>query len=91
MKPVYKCDYCDHMGTEDDIRKHEVECFYNYDRKSCHTCKHRDPKSLTQYKCLLGVDILEGHLIEFCGKYEWNEKGQPKTVTDIFGGFFGGF
>ena len=91
MKPVYKCDYCDHMGTEDDVREHEIKCFYNYDRKSCYTCKHRDSISLVRYKCLLDIDIPEKHIIEFCGKYEQNEKGQPKTADDIFSNFFGGF
>jgi hypothetical protein len=43
-----------------------------------------------RFKCLLGTEIAEGHLIEFCGKYEYNDKKTPKTVDDIFGGLFGG-
>jgi hypothetical protein len=79
------------MGTEDEIREHEIKCYWNYDRKSCRTCKHRDPKSLMQYKCLLDVDIPENHLIEFCGKYKRNEKDLSKmTPSDIFGSLFGG-
>ena len=91
MKPVYKCDYCGHMGTEDEVREHEEKCYWNYDRKSCRTCKHRDQKSFIQYKCLLGVEIAEGCLMEFCSKYEWNGKDLAKsTASDIFGGLFGG-
>ena len=41
MKPVFKCDYCDKMGTEEEIREHEEKCTENYDKKSCYTCKHR--------------------------------------------------
>lgn len=90
MKPVYRCEYCDHMGTEDDVRKHEVKCIWNYDRKSCLTCKHKDTKSFVQYKCLLGTEIPDGCMIEFCGKYEWNEKYPTDSSVDgIFGRLFG--
>jgi hypothetical protein len=78
------------MGIEDEVREHEVKCYYNYDRKSCWTCKHRDPNSMMQFKCLLGTEISKGHLIEFCGKYEWDEKDMSKTPSDIFRGLFGG-
>lgn len=91
MKPVYKCEYCNHMGTEDEVREHEIECCFNYDRKSCWTCKHRDPKSFMNFKCLLGTEIPEGHLMEFCGKYERDDdRKYSKTGSDIFRGFFGG-
>lgn len=91
MKPVYRCEYCDHMGTEDDVRKHEINCMYNYDRKSCWTCKHRDSSSLMRFKCLLGTKIPEGKIYEFCRKYERNEdKKAPQTVDDIFCSLFGG-
>ena len=59
MKPVYKCEYCDKMGTKEEIKEHEEQCYYNYDRKSCWTCKHRDPKSLMRFKCLLEKEIPE--------------------------------
>lgn len=90
MKPVYRCEYCDHMGTEDEVRVHEEKCMYNYCRKSCWTCKHRDHSSATKFKCLLGTEIADGCLIEFCSKYENDGKGKVKTVSDIFRGFFGG-
>lgn len=89
MKPVYQCDYCDHIGTEDDVRKHEEQCMYNYNRKSCWTCKHKDRKTLMRFKCLLDVEIPENMLMEFCGKYEWDEQKHDKTVPNLFGSFFG--
>ena len=90
MKPVYRCEYCDHMGTEDEVREHEIKCYYNYNRKSCWTCKHRDHSNLMMFKCLLGTEIPAGHMIEYCGKYENDGKGAPKTSSDIFRGLFGG-
>lgn len=92
MKPIYRCEYCSHMGTMDELREHEEKCLWNYDRKSCETCKHKDPNSFMRYKCLLGTEIAEGCLIEFCGKYEYDGKDSTKsTVGDIFGGLFRGF
>ena len=91
MKPVYRCEYCDHMGTEDEVREHEVKCYWNYDRKSCWTCKHRDRSIMTRFKCLLGTEIPAGKIYEFCGKYERNEdESYPKTSSDIFRGLFRG-
>lgn len=90
MKLVYRCEYCDHMGTEDEVREHEIKCYYNYDRRSCWTCKHRDPSNLMKFKCLLGTEIADGHLIEFCGKYERDGKEHPKSCSDILRGLFGG-
>lgn len=91
MKPVYKCDYCDKMGTKEEIKKHEAACMYNYDRHSCWTCKHRDPKSLFGFKCLLEKEIPANHVMEFCGQYEWNGKQYHSTeLKDVFGGLFGG-
>ena len=91
MKPVYRCEYCSNTGTEDEIREHEIHCLFNYDRKSCRTCKHKDPQSFMNYKCLLGTEIKEGCLIEFCSKYEWDEKDITKlSTTDVFGGLFRG-
>jgi hypothetical protein len=91
MKQVYRCEYCDYMGTEDEVREHEIKCYWNYDRKSCWTCKHRDPNSLMRFKCLLGTEIADGCLIEFCGKYERDDdRKHSKTSSNIFRGFFGG-
>lgn len=92
MKPVFKCDYCDKMDTEEEIKKHEVECFYNYDRKSCHTCVHKETGKITNnmvtYKCNAGKEIPEGKFIEFCPQYE--ERERPNWLfKNIFGSFNG--
>ena len=87
MKPVFKCDYCKFMGTEEEVKEHEISCVYNYDRSSCHTCKHKeiafkDCKSM--YKCKSGIDIPEGKMYEFCKSYDREEKSG--FFTDFFNG-----
>ena len=39
MKPVFKCDYCSKMGTEEEIREHEFNCHMRND------CLNRNYKS----------------------------------------------
>lgn len=74
MKPVFKCDYCQFMGTEEEVSKHEPRCFNNYDRKSCYTCVHRGElnmvNGLLNYKCKKCVPIPRGTILEFCEYYE---------------------
>lgn len=70
MKPVFKCDYCNFMGTEEEVQAHEITCVENYDRKSCFTCKYKTIKTLNQYECDLGKEIPEGKICEFCQQYE---------------------
>lgn len=89
MKPVFKCDYCDFMSTEEKVKEHEPTCTENYDRKSCWTCQHRGNKSLKQFSCACGQEIPENKIFEFCPKYERKEKSEYH-LTDIFGGLFGG-
>ena len=96
MKPVFMCDYCSKMGTEEEIREHEPLCTDNYDRKSCYTCVHKKTqcshnidknKTMWIYKCEAGREIPEGKMFEFCGSYERRE--QTYKVNDLFGNIFG--
>lgn len=89
MKPVYRCEYCDHMGTEDEVRAHEEKCIENYNRRSCFTCKHKTWKSIHQYECDFGNEIPEGKIFEFCGQYEREEK-KDNPFANLFGAMFGG-
>lgn len=92
MKPVFKCDYCKFMGTEEEVREHELECLDNYDRRSCFTCVHKElgrvTNSIITYKCKAGKEIPEGKYIEFCPQYERKEKSD-NLFSDLFG--FKGF
>lgn len=92
MKPVFKCDYCSKMGTEEEIREHEPECTDNYDRKNCHTCAHKRLTTKDKqwcYECKAGKEIPEGKIYEFCSSYERKEKGE-NLWEDLFGSMFGG-
>lgn len=96
MKPVFKCDYCEFMGTEDEVRYHENEdCYYNYTKRSCTTCTHKktyfSKEIITSgfcYKCDCGIELPEGKMMVNCKSYERNEK--KSDFDDVFGGLFGG-
>lgn len=92
MKPVYKCDYCSYMGTEEEVKEHEPKCFDNYDMKNCYTCKHKKlggiENNLVKYKCEKEVDIPAGHIFNFCNFYERKEKSGG-SLTDIFADMLG--
>lgn len=91
MKPVFKCDYCSKMGTEEEIREHEPKCFDNYDRRSCFTCIHKKIKpnsKMCYYECEVGKEIPEGKIFEFCESYERKEKAD-NPLSGIFGNIFG--
>ena len=84
MKPVFKCDYCDFVDTEDKVREHEPKCMHNYDRHSCYTCKYRDG-----FKCTNGIEISTDVFYEFCPQY----KRKPKSDnpwSDLVDAMFGG-
>ena len=90
MKPVFKCDYCDFMDTEDKVREHELKCTENYDRRSCHTCEYKKfNKDFTAYECTNGRELPEGKIYEFCGKYKRKSKSDNPwsgLVDAMFGG-----
>lgn len=90
MKPVFKCDYCSQMGTEEEIREHELVCIDNYDRRSCYTCTHK--KIATKdgkwcYECSAGIEIPVEKIFEFCPSYNRKEK-TDNPLVDLFGSMF---
>lgn len=90
MKPVFKCDYCSMMDTEEKIREHEPKCTDNYDRKSCYTCQHKKLSSKDKkwiYKCKAGKEIPEGKIFEFCELYIRKDKFED-PITDLFKDMF---
>ena len=92
MKQIFRCEYCDKMGTEKDILEHEEECLYNYTKRACYTCKHAEGKVL-RYACKLGKEIPEGKIYTGCDEYEWDEvdhtHSNPTAFNNLFGGIFG--
>lgn len=89
MKPVFKCDYCEFMGTEEEVRQHEPVCMDNYDRKSCYTCVYKELSFRDEkysYKCKMNKEVPEGKIFEFCPQYE--RKVKVNMFSDLFGGLF---
>ena len=95
MKPVYKCDYCSFMGTEEEVRDHKPLCHENYDMKSCWTCKNREKMTmedrLIKYECKAGKDIEAGTIWQHCELYDRKLKDITGSMNAFnpFGGFFG--
>lgn len=92
MKQLFRCEYCDKIGTKEELIKHENECINNYTKRSCTTCKHAENK-ITKFNCKLGKEIPEGKIFEYCESYEWDEKDHtsrnPVPFNNLFGGIFG--
>lgn len=92
MKTIFRCEYCDKLGTEDEIILHEETCIFNYTKRSCNTCKYAETPGFRYYKCIKGNDIPEGHLFSNCANYEWDEKPHttrnPVMANNLFGGVF---
>ena len=93
MKPIYRCDYCNKMGTEEEIKEHEQKCTENYDRRNCYTCKYKKVSKKENtwfFTCEAGKEIPEGAIIEFCPEYIQKEKSD-NILSNIFGDMFSSF
>lgn len=96
MKPVYKCDYCSFMGTEEEVKQHEPVCHENYDMKGCYTCKNRGRLHMVEgkikYDCEAGKDIPVGMILTNCDLYDQKEKSPySDLISSMFGGLGGAF
>lgn len=40
MKPVFKCEYCNFMGTREVVEEHEKVCIDKPEVKCCQNCKY---------------------------------------------------
>ena len=88
MKQLFRCEYCDEIGTEDEILEHEKTCLWNYDKKSCWTCRYLE-NLFTKVRCKLDeTKIPEGKYIEQCACYARDDKGHTKKTPNIFGRLF---
>lgn len=89
MKAIYRCEYCDVTGTEEEILEHEEECIKNYNKKSCFTCKYCETDGFKTVKCKRGREIPEDKYYENCPKHEVGEPevtGFMRAFTDMFNG-----
>lgn len=73
MKPIYRCEYCDFTGTEEEVLKHEEDCAKNYHLKGCYTCKHCSTDGFKTVKCKSGTEIPEGKYVKGCPNHEVGE------------------
>lgn len=103
MKVLYKCDYCEKTGTEEEILAHEKECINNPNNKTCITCasatalvscKDYDLKSLVNFTCKKGIELPEGGIMaKNCELYEKREGKIPFEEDETakrFNDLFGG-
>ena len=91
MKQVFRCEYCDHIGTAEEVAKHEEECISNYTKRSCMTCKHANKSAVFKYKCTRDIEIPDGKYMEHCPKYEHDEQEHETRVwNSTFVSLFGG-
>ena len=90
MKPVFKCEYCDYINTEDNVLEHENICSNNYTKRSCLSCKYKKFKTLKQLECEKGKELKENSYLENCELYEHKETRDYKEnlITNIFNTFF---
>lgn len=91
MKALYKCDFCDMTGTEEDIHNHEAYCENNPARMSCQYCEHKKIDFANgivkiRYECKF-KDIPEGQQYVNCDKFTLNEMVNIST-QNLFGSFF---
>ena len=74
------------MGTEDEVKEHELKCYKNYDRQSCYTCDYKYAEH-SGYICKAGKTIPENSVIEFCDKYKRKQKSES-MLADIMNALF---
>ena len=89
MKALYKCDFCDMTGTEEDVYIHEATCMNNPKRKSCQYCENKKTSfnsSKVIYTCDF-KDIPEGQQYINCDKFTL-KKMNDFSINNIFGSFF---
>lgn len=81
MSPVYKCDFCNYIGTAEAVEAHEKVCKYNPTVKHCYTCVHctlRPGCFAELTECSLN-DVVRSGLLE-CPVYE---QGQPTRIIAV--------
>jgi len=91
MKPLYKCDWCDHTGTKLEMRDHEATCVYNKNLRHCFTCGFNSGV-FGMVKCDKGVELPKGQYVRYCNLWEEKEQDPNLSETDsILKMFFKGY
>lgn len=74
MKEVFKCDYCNYIGTKEEIEEHEKVCLNNPDVKCCYNCQCTEHDLCVLYT---GAPIPEKNICEY---YRRREPGRAIPV-----------
>lgn len=86
MKPIFRCEYCEQMGTEKEISEHELKCQKNPENRSCMSCANAS--GMTRIICSLGKEIPAFNCIIHCADYV--PGGDPeKKIMDFASKFLG--
>ena len=87
MKPLYRCEYCEFTGTEEEVKEHEATCIKNYNLKGCLTCVHCNTDGFKTITCMAGREIPEGQMYQNCSYHKQGKvevTGVMKVFSDLF-------
>ena len=79
MKQLFRCEYCDKIGTEEQIVEHEKECrnIYQVDEET----EHIEVYAITCYNCPKCNKEIQIHTnyCPYCGqKLDWKQNENEK-------------
>lgn len=99
MKPVFKCEYCNFIGTKETVEEHEKICINNPAVKWCQNCMYarENPYTIsfgfdaaaTKYMCMyrLSTDnsnvLYTGDPIPEENICEHYERGTPQRIIPL--------
>lgn len=87
MKELYRCDYCDKIGTIEELTEHEPICENNPKKRNCGTCDNAKFINLNQFECKIHPDrdVPEGK--EYINCSDHVPRKPMKDIEDIFNMF----
>ena len=81
MKQIWKCDFCDETGTQQEMEKHELTCHFKPGVKNCVDCKYMydggSPYFGSFDECEKGLSCFDYDEMELdCPKWEYTDENQ---------------
>lgn len=85
MISLYRCDYCDFIGSSEEVIQHETTCIKNPARCSCNYCEYAFFPTSKTVKCDLNKEkIDDNHILINCDAFKAKDFSNPfKTLSDI--------
>ena len=90
MFQVYKCSYCEFMGQDRMVEKHEKDCPHNPLNHSCHTCVYRKGWGFNKFGCQKNI-VFSGDYNLRCSGWNKDKTDWNNISNDPFEIFFGSF